>query len=312
MIRRLRPAALLMACLIIGPPWVAGLERAQAQPAPARTGAAQPSTSPLGQPAVAGQPVRPGSASPGSEFWEQLKADDLGAIRFELGRGVDPNVTHPEFGPAIVHAARFSAFEVTRQLARMRTIRVDAEGAGGETALMLAALQGDQPTVRLLIERGAQVNRPGWTPLHYAATGGQLAIVRMLIDHHAFIDAESPNGTTPLMMAARMKQPGAVRLLVELGADPTMRNQVGLDATSYLERVGLRDDAAWLREQALQYLLRYGTLEQARKAREAGAGSPGAAPASGSPRPGFNAVPLEREVLPPAAQPPSRPVAPQR
>jgi hypothetical protein len=239
---------------------------------------------------------------PGEGFWEQIRLDDLGAIRFELGRGIDPNVTHPEFGPAIVHAARSRAIEVTRQLARMRTIRVDAEGQGGETALMLTALHGDLPTIELLMRRGAQVNRPGWSPLHYAATGGQLAVIRFLIEHHAFIDAESPNGTTPLMMAARMKQPQAARLLVELGADPTMRNQAGIDAAGYLQAVGLAADSAWMREQALQFLLRYGSVEQARRAR--GSASPDALPGNPAPavRPPsahpFAPVVIEREVLP--------------
>ncbi len=284
-----------------------GLTGSDASSQPASSRAPQTTTSPLGA-----APARAGSVNPGDGFWDQLKGDDLGAVRFELGRGVDPNVIHPEWGPAIVHAARSKAFEVTRQLARMRTIQIDAAGQGGETALMLTALHGDLSTLKLLIERGAQVNRAGWTPLHYAATGGQLGIIRQLVEQHAFIDAESPNGTTPLMMAARMKQPEAVRLLIELGADPTMRNQSGLDAPAYLERAGLPDEAAWLREQALQFLLRYGTLEQARRARadrspESGASAPAAPTAP------FATVPIEREVLPPAGTPPPRPPAqPQR
>jgi len=263
--------------------------------------------------------------APGTGFWEQIKLDDLGAIRFELGRGVDPNVTHPEFGPAIVHAARSRAFEVTRQFARMRLIRVDAEGQGGETALMLSALHGDVATIELLLQRGAQVNRPGWSPLHYAATGGQLAAIRLLNERHAFIDAESPNGTTPLMMAARMKQPGAARLLIEFGADPTMRNQSGLDAAAYFQAVGLVEEAAWMREQALQFLLRYGSVEQARRAREAtdsrpvpspppaqpaplppGAGPRESAPARPSTTQPFAPVPIEREILPGVASPPGK------
>jgi hypothetical protein len=246
-------------------------------------------------------------ALPGTGFWEQVKQDDLGAIRFELGRGVDPNVSHSEFGPAIVHAARSKAFEVTRQLARMRLIRVDAEGQGGETALMLTALHGDLSTMELLLKRGAQVNRPGWSPLHYAATGGQLAAIRWLIEHHAFIDAESPNGTTPLMMAARMKQAQAARLLVELGADPTMRNQAGLDAAGYFQAVGLSADAAWMREQALQFLMRYGTVEQARKARAESDKPPGTPtePAKPAPPQPFAPILIEREILP-GRTPPSQ------
>jgi hypothetical protein len=268
-------------------------------------------------------------AKPGSEFWEQIKLNDLGAVRFELGRGVDPNARHSEFGPAIVHAARHRAFDVTRQFARMRVIEVDAEGEGGETALMLTALHGDLPTLEQLLARGAQVNRPGWSPLHYAATGGQLEIIRVLIERHAFIDAESPNGTTPLMMAARMKHPQAVRLLIELGADPTMRNQSGLDAAAYLEAARLTDEAAWLREQAIQYLLRYGSVEQARRARAQDSAPSGASPPAGltpsrplsapagriehsgpasrsggssGPSP-FTSTPIEREVLPNRSNP---------
>ena len=70
----------------------------------------------------------------------------------------------------------------------------------------------------------AAVNRKGWTPLHYAATKGNIAIMRKLLDENAYIDAESPNGTTPLMMAAYYGSPLSVKLLLEEGADPNLRN----------------------------------------------------------------------------------------
>jgi len=39
----------------------------------------------------------------------------------------------------------------------------------------------------------------------------------LLLDEHAYIDAASPNGTTPLMMAAHYGTPSAVKLLLEAG-----------------------------------------------------------------------------------------------
>jgi ankyrin repeat protein len=39
-----------------------------------------------------------------------------------------------------------------------------------------------------LIKKGADVNKTGWTPLHYAASSGQLAIISLLLDQHAYID----------------------------------------------------------------------------------------------------------------------------
>ena len=101
---------------------------------------------------------------------------------------------------------------------------------------MMAALKGHLDLVKKLIDRGADVNKPGWTPLHYAATSGHLAIMELLLEHHAFIDAESPNGTTPLMMAAHYGTPAAVKLLLEAGADPTMKNQLGLTAIDFAHR----------------------------------------------------------------------------
>ena len=77
---------------------------------------------------------------------------------------------------------------------------------------------------KVLIARGADVNREGWTPLHYAATKGHREMMRLLLENDAYIDSESGNGTTPLMMAAFSKSPLAVKLLLEEGADPTLVN----------------------------------------------------------------------------------------
>ena len=109
--------------------------------------------------------------------------------------------------------------------------------------LMMAALKGHLDLVRKLIARDADVNKPGWAPLHYAATNGHLAIVRMLLDHHAYIDAESPNGTTPLMMAAHYGTPETVKLLLEAGADPLLKNSIGLTALDFAQRANRSDSA---------------------------------------------------------------------
>jgi len=61
-------------------------------------------------------------------------------------------------------------------------------------------------------------------------------MVRLLLEHHAYIDAESPNGTTPLMMAAHYGNPAVVKLLLEEGADPSIKNQQGLTALDFAQR----------------------------------------------------------------------------
>ena len=92
-----------------------------------------------------------------------------------------------------------------------------------------------------LIQHGAEVNKPGWTPLHYGASNPEpvsLAMVRLLLEHHAYIDAESPNKSTPLMMAARYGTDAVVKLLMEEGADPLVRNEQGLSAIDFARQVG--------------------------------------------------------------------------
>lgn len=223
--------------------------------------------------ADAQQPARssPGTASgasaatdAGEPFWEAIARDDVGRVQTLLLRGADTNAVHPQFGPAIVVAARERSWNVVRELAQIVGTRVDAPNERGETAAMLAAVHGNLDIVRLLVEKGAEVNRVGWTPLHYAAVSGNVDLLRYLLDRHAYIDAESPNRSTPLMMAARHDRIDAVHLLVEAGADPTPRNDARLDAADYLARNGNPDEARWMRERAAAFARRHELPERAR------------------------------------------------
>ena len=145
-------------------------------------------------------------------------------------RGMDPNTPTEKGEPALVFAVRSGAPQTVAYLIKQPGIQVDATNTVDETALMLAANANDIALANLLIEAGASVNRPNWTPLHYAASKGHLAMMHLLIDNDAYIDAESPNGTTPLMMAAYYASPSAVKLMLEEGADPTLKNQDGMTA----------------------------------------------------------------------------------
>ena len=127
----------------------------------------------------------------------------------------------------------------------------------GETALMIAAVKGSAAVAEQLIKLGAEVNRAGWSALHYAATSGHVGVVRLLIEKSAFVDAASPNGTTPLMMAARFNHRDAAGALLELGADPTLTNEVGLTARDYATENGNKDLSFWLEMQEISFTSRY-------------------------------------------------------
>ena len=106
----------------------------------------------------------------------------------------------------------------------------------------LVLIEWAKTDVNQLNKKGGDVNKTGWTPLHYAATGGWVPIVNLLLENSAYIDAGSPNGTTPLMMAAMYGTSAAVNFLLQEGADPAIKNQQGSTALDFAQK-GNRPDA---------------------------------------------------------------------
>lgn len=178
-------------------------------------------------------------------FFAAVQRDNESAVIALALREFDLNTRDPQGEHALVMALRLGSLKVAGFLLDQRGVDVDARNQHDENALMMASLKGHAVLVRRLIERGAQVNKSGWTPLHYAASNENpqsVEIARLLLEHHAYIDAASPNGTTPLMMAAHYGLPALVDLLLEEGADPLLRNQQGMTAIDFARRAGRSRD----------------------------------------------------------------------
>ena len=196
-----------------------------------------------------------GLAQAGSydDFFVAMRQGDMYTVKSLLQRGFDPNTLAPNGDPAIVFAIRSDALPIAEALIQAPKIRVEARTLQDESALMLAALKGHLAICQALVAHDADINKPGWTPLHYAATGGHLEVMRWLLDNHAYIDASSPNGTTPLMMAAMYGTNDGVQLLLEAGADPQIKNDKGLNAVDFAKQIQ-RDAAAKLIAAAIDRL----------------------------------------------------------
>jgi len=177
------------------------------------------------------------------DFFVAVKRDDAKTINDLLRRGFDPNTIDPSGRTGLFIAVQEGTLKAAEALIAWPKTNVEWRSAKDESPLMIAAFKGYKDLVRKLIARDADVNKTGWTPLHYAATGGHVEIILMLLDENAYIDAESPNKSTPLMMAAMYGSTAAVRALLEAGADPTLRNELGLSAVEFAQR-GNRPDAA--------------------------------------------------------------------
>lgn len=171
------------------------------------------------------------------DFFAAIGRDDAQAVLQLLRRGFDPNTRDADGQHGLYLAIRAPAPRVALALVEWPKTDVDALNKADESPLMMASLQGQLELCRKLIARGAAVNKTGWTPLHYAATNGHLEVMRLLLEEHAFIDAESPNKTTPLMMSARYGSEDATRLLLQEGALPLLKNDVGMTAIDFANSV---------------------------------------------------------------------------
>lgn len=173
------------------------------------------------------------------DFFEAVTSDNAIVISSLTRRGFDANSRDPSGQTGLFLALRGGSLQAADVLLKDPALDVNALNAAGESALMMAALKGRTEWARRLIERGAQVNKSGWSPLHYAATGPEPAVVTLLLERGAEVDAASPNRSTPLMMAAQYGSEASVDLLLARGADPRLKNDQGLSAADFA-RLGQR------------------------------------------------------------------------
>jgi uncharacterized protein len=96
----------------------------------------------------------------------------------------------------------------------------------GETALMIAAEVGSMDEVRMLLDRGLDVNgaEPNrmQTALMWAAAEGHADVVDLLIEKGANAIAASKGGYTPLVFATLKDDAISVRRLLQAGADANL------------------------------------------------------------------------------------------
>jgi hypothetical protein len=193
--------------------------------------------------------LNPASADVYNQFFTAVRLDDAKTVKSLLARGFDPNTPSERGEPGLVTALRDGHLEVAEALLGHPDIKVDQPNVNNETPLMMASLRGMSVWAQRLIDRGASVNRPGWSPILYVASGGDVATLRVLLKAGADIQAVNPSGSTPLIMAARFGSEDVALALVAAGADPRHRNPAGQDAVAAARWAG-RDFLANRLEQA--------------------------------------------------------------
>ena len=104
------------------------------------------------------------------------------------------------------------------------------------TALILAAAEGDTQTVRKLLRSGSDVdarNKYGMTARMYAAERNHAGALDVLLKAGADIDAKNNEGSTALMIAVIHGCEDAAEILLDAGAHVRTRNDDGKRAVDY-------------------------------------------------------------------------------
>lgn len=193
------------------------------------------------------QPARPPAAIPDSTPPDQrlllgINANNLPAVQQTLQQEADINTMVAEGNyrgcSALILAMLLGRYEIARFLieqgADIHFARADLQGnfhpGRGQTALWWAANHGYLPLAEELIRRGVNINAPDHfdgTPLSTAASGGQLEMVRYLVEHGADIHARLstnyngiPDGRKAFHLAVTNGHLPVVEYLLQAGNDP--------------------------------------------------------------------------------------------
>jgi ankyrin repeat protein len=167
---------------------------------------------------------------------------------------------HPEIaqlfvdrGAALTFAEACAVGDEPRALALLEQdpSLLDRRSEDGFPPLGFAIFFRHPSLARTLIERGADVNAPAENaqrvaPVHAAASVGDVATMRLLLDHDADPNARQHNGYVPLHAAAGNGDLDMARLLVARGADRHARTDDGKDAAALAAERGRGEFVAWL------------------------------------------------------------------
>jgi uncharacterized protein len=174
-------------------------------------------------------------------LFEMVASGKVKDVKAALGT-VDPYTFKDKAGNTLLHRAVY-----TRARPAITKVIIDAmeqvevSNSDGDTPLGLAAANGNEKAVELLLAAGAKTDTQdshGRTSLMKASDTGHAGIVEKLIKHGANVNATDLHGETALMVAACWGYSRVVRTLARGGASCDFRNKHGWSALMFAKDLG--------------------------------------------------------------------------
>lgn len=170
-------------------------------------------------------------------FHEQVKRGDLAGVKAALAEDSALADAANEEGQSAFLLAKYYRHEEMANYLLSLGPKLDlfAACAAGRTSDVLERIDSDPSRL------GAHSN-DGWTPLHLAAFFGHAELAKGLLNRGARVDERSTNAmkNTPLHAAAAGAQVEVMRLLLENGADPNAQQHGGWTALHTAAQTGNR------------------------------------------------------------------------
>uniref|UniRef100_A0A674N186 Euchromatic histone-lysine N-methyltransferase 2 n=1 Tax=Takifugu rubripes TaxID=31033 RepID=A0A674N186_TAKRU len=128
------------------------------------------------------------------------------------------------------HAAKLGNLEIVNMLLETGQVDVNAQDSGGWTPIIWAAEHKHLDVIKVLLNRGADVNiadKELNVCLHWAAYAGSVDIAELVLNAGCSLSSVNTHGDTPLHIASREGYLECVRLFLSRGADIDIMNREG-------------------------------------------------------------------------------------
>ena len=209
---------------------------------------------------------------------------DTAMVEALVAAGADVNETRADDGSTTLHVAAGTGSLAIARIVVSHGAGLNPKDARGNTPLAVAVAGRKKDVAEFLLARGAEIDLASANPeallrntlaagladlsrrvmreraldytsrdglnqtfLHFAARGGQVDLMRALVQRGVPVGAADVFGWTPLHVAAANGQTAVVDMLVAEGADRNARTSGGYSASNLAERDGRHETLARLR-----------------------------------------------------------------
>lgn len=158
-------------------------------------------------------------------------------------RNVFKNSASQSGDTALIWAVRSGQIDAVLELFLQGVAEPDYHNSLGSAAIHIATTLATDEMVNLLLEIGGAANirnAAGKTALHLAARQNNFRLIRTLVRADICLDICDIQGFTALHRAASLRSGAAVLALLDCGADMTVRNTAGENATGTALHIAIR------------------------------------------------------------------------